>query len=79
MPIVRNLPDPAGTAAVVTAPAQQAEVGGQPSAFQAAGVVVSCGPTGGMDQKNVNMVGGNYITNHTIFLVIFDPHSWAIW
>ena len=58
MPIVRNLPDPAGTAAVVSAPAQSAEVGGQPSAFQAGGVVVSCGPTGGIDQKNVNMVGG---------------------
>ena len=59
MPIVRNLPDPAGTAAVVTAPAQPAaEVGGQPSAFQAGGVVVSCGPTGGIDQKNVNMVSG---------------------
>ena len=59
MPIVRNLPDPAGTAAVVTAPAQPAaEVGGQPSAFQAGGVVLSCGPTGGIDQKNVNMVGG---------------------
>jgi hypothetical protein len=65
MPIVRNLPDPAGTAAVVAAPAQPAaEVGGQPCtvrrenlAFQAGGVVVSCGPTGGMDQKTVNMVG----------------------
>jgi len=48
MPIVRNLPDPAGTAAVVAAPAP--EVGGQ-----AGRVVVSSGPTGGMDQKNVNM------------------------
>jgi len=52
MPIVRNLPDPAGTAAVVTAPAQAA-------AGAAAGLEVtpsiSCGPSGGPDQKNVNM------------------------
>lgn len=50
MPIVRNLPDPAGTAAVVTAPAPPAgaEAG-------CSGPIISCGPTGGPDQKNVNM------------------------
>merc|ERR1712106_1246287 len=50
MPIVRNLPDPAGTAAVVTAPPAEAA-----GLEQASGVVVSCGPSGGLDQKNVNM------------------------
>jgi len=49
MPIVRNLPDPAGTAAVVTAPPAQ------DAGLEACGVVVSCGPSGGLDQKNVNM------------------------
>jgi len=49
MPIVRNLPDPAGTAAVVAAPAAGVEAGGP------GGPTISCGPTGGPDQKNVNM------------------------
>jgi len=47
MPIVRNLPDPAGTAAVVAAPAAGVEAG--------SGAMISCGPSGGPDQKNVNM------------------------
>eukprot|EP00092_Neocalanus_flemingeri_P046333 GFUD01052101.1.p1 GENE.GFUD01052101.1~~GFUD01052101.1.p1 ORF type:complete len:438 (+),score=109.97 GFUD01052101.1:63-1376(+) len=53
MPIVRNLPDPAGTAAVVTSPA--AEAGGVTGGMEAVGAVVSCGPTSSLLQKNVNM------------------------
>jgi len=46
MPIVRNLPDPAAVASVVTSPT----ISSDPEA----GATISCGPTGSI-QKNVNM------------------------
>ena len=55
LPIVRNLPDPTGTAAVVAKPA--AGDGADPAAAAAAGstgLTANCG-TGSVYEKNVNM------------------------
>jgi len=46
MPIVRNLPDPAGTSAIVTTPTPESSSGS---------AVISCGPSTALQQKNVNM------------------------
>lgn len=53
MPIVRNLPDPAGTAATVTIPTPVPET--DPGSGPSGSAVISCGPSTALQQKNVNM------------------------
>ena len=54
LPIVRNLPDPTGTAAVVAKPAAGDGAADPAAAAGSTGLTASCG-TGSQYEKNVNM------------------------